>query len=375
VSSPFLTKITEAGVSIWLDDLSRERFETESTGSLQHLIRNRNIVGVTTNPAIFSQGITRSNLYNADLARYAKEGISAAEAIRRLTLSDVRRAAELFHSIHSDSDGVDGRISIEVDPELARASEATIAEGAELWQELNLPNILIKVPATIEGLVAIEELTRMGISVNVTLIFTAKRYDQVMDAYFNGLERRLAAGESIADIHSVASFFISRIDTEIDARLQSAVAPDLYPLLRGRAGIANALLAYERFATRIDSERWRKLVGHGARMQRPLWASTGVKDSAYPATLYVESLITAHSVNTMPEATLEAAAKLPSSLVIENVTAHSPRIDEAKSHLSTLMELGIDIDLVGGQLEEEGLEKFVTPWRSLHQKIDERLGS
>lgn len=375
MTSQSLTRFSDAGVSIWLDDLSRERFEGNVPGSLSELMLKRSVVGVTTNPAIFSHAITHSKLYRDDLKRYGKEGITAGEAIARLTISDVRRAAELFQPLFDETEGKDGRVSIEVDPELARDSKATIIQGRGIWEELDLANILIKVPATIEGLVAIEELTRLGVSVNVTLIFTATRYDQVIDAYFRGLERRLEEGQPIDKIHSVASFFVSRIDTEIDARLMASQSPDLVVSKRGRAGIANALVAYQLFHERFNSDRWLRLQAQGAQLQRPLWASTGVKDPIYPATLYVESLVTAHSVNTMPEATLEAVARLPQDHPIQQVIPSSPRIEEAKQHLLGLAELGIDIDLVGEKLELEGLEKFVTPWRALHQKVAEELRS
>jgi transaldolase len=375
VTSHYLSRISEAGVSIWLDDLSRERFESDRADSLVELMANRSVVGVTTNPAIFSQAISRSSLYRGDLARFAREGISAAEAIERLTISDVKRAAELFESTFRNSGGKDGRVSIEVDPQLARDTEATIDQSHHLWEELGLPNILIKVPATVEGLVAIEELTRMGISVNVTLIFTAHRYDRVIDAYFSGLERRLAEGGAIDQIHSVASFFVSRIDTEIDARLERALEPERFAMLRGRAGISNALLAYQLFHDRINTERWHRLQAHGAQLQRPLWASTGVKDPSYPATLYVESLITGDSVNTMPEVTLEATARLKDDHPIDMVKPSSSQIDRAKTHLSDLEEMGIEINQVGEKLESEGLEKFLTPWQALQQRISDEMKS
>ncbi len=367
-----LSRISEAGLSIWLDDLSRERFQ----GSLQEMIDTRHVVGVTTNPAIFSAAISRSDLYDHDLQALGRKGLSPAEAIRELTIGDVRNASHLFTPIFEKSQGVDGRISIEVDPELARETSATIEEGLSLWPEVNRPNVLIKVPATHEGLAAIEELTYQGISVNVTLIFTTSRYDLVIDSYFRGLERRLQEGLSIGEIHSVASFFVSRIDTEIDARLRSRSSDgeeNLFADLRGRAGVANALVAYRLFLDRFNSQRWKTLQNGGGNIQRPLWASTGVKDPAYSPTLYVESLVTKDSVNTMPEATLDAVTSLPSSHRIERLEENSPRFEEARNHLRSLAEIGIEIEAVGDQLEREGVEKFVTPWRTLHENVASRI--
>lgn len=367
-----LSRISRAGLSIWLDDLSRERFE----GSLQKMIETQHVVGVTTNPAIFSAAISRSDLYDRDLQSLGRKGLSPAQTIRELTIGDVRKASDLFTSIFEGSNGIDGRVSIEVDPELARETSATIEEGLSLWEEVNRPNILIKVPATREGLLAIEELTYRGISVNVTLIFTSARYDQVIDSYFRGLERRIAEGLSIKDIHSVASFFVSRIDTEIDSRLRSRSSDgeeEFLALLRGRAGIANALVAYRLFLARFESERWRILQGAGGNLQRPLWASTGVKDPAYAPTLYVESLVTKNSVNTMPEATLDAVSSLPMGHEVEIIDTNSSRFEEAERHLRSLAEVGIAIEEIGEQLEVEGVEKFVTPWRALHENVASRI--
>lgn len=369
-----LSRISAAGLSIWLDDLSRERFQ----GSLQSMIETRHVVGVTTNPAIFSAAISRSDLYDQDLQALGRKGLSPAAVIRDLTISDVRNASHHFASIFEKSAGVDGRISIEVDPELAHNASATIDEGLLLWQEVDRPNILIKVPATQEGLAAIEELTYLGISVNVTLIFTAARYEKVIDAYFLGLERRVTEGLSIKEIHSVASFFVSRIDTEIDARLRAMAESGESQLLidlRGRAGVANALIAYQLFLSRFASQRWKRLREAGGNLQRPLWASTGVKDPAYSPTLYVESLITKDSVNTMPEATLDAVASLPPEHGLDPIAGPTSRFAEAEEHLRTLAEIGIEIDAVGDQLEIEGVEKFVTPWRALHENVASRISS
>jgi transaldolase len=364
-----LSRIAQAGLSIWLDDLSRERFDPLAATSLQRLMQEKYVVGVTTNPAIFSAAISQSNLYHGELSDFARKGLSTEDAIRRLIVSDVQQASDLFINLFETSNGADGRVSIEVDPELARDADQTIDQGIALWNEVGRENVLIKVPATPEGLIAIEELTRRGISVNVTLIFTAQRYDLVIDAYLRGLERRIAAGESIDKIHSVASFFVSRIDTEIDARLKEGTEVNAFTQLCGRAGVANALVAYQLFHDRMKSERWQKLSQQGANLQRPLWASTGVKDPAYPATFYVESLVIENSVNTMPQATLDAVAKLAADHHFEVVSPSSQRIDEANEHLSRLKDFNIDINLVGEKLESEGLEKFIAPWRSLHEKV------
>lgn len=373
--SSLLRRISQEGLSIWLDDLSRERFNASSPGSLARLIEEREVVGVTTNPAIFSAAISGSELYNEDLIRLAKRGLSPGEVIRSLTIADVQRAAEIFLDIFKRSGGRDGRVSIEVDPELARNTIATIEEGVALWRDVDRPNLLVKVPATREGLPAITELTRRGISVNVTLIFTASRYDEVIDAFMEGLARRLEDGSGIEDIHSVASFFISRIDTEIDARLARLDDPSHLANLRGKAGIANALLAYQLFLDRFASKRWRDLSEAGAQLQRPLWASTGVKDPSLPASLYVESLITGDSVNTMPETTLNSVAALDPDHSIEPVRSGSPRFAQASEHIADLASLGVRIDEVGEQLEQEGLEKFITPWRTLHEKVEMKMRS
>ena len=361
--SQSLARISDAGLSIWLDDLSRERLN----GSLKDMIERMYVVGVTTNPAIFSAAISGSDLYRDDILALASRGLDEAAIVRALTTSDVRNACDLFADLYRRSDGVDGRVSIEVDPELARDSTRTIEEGLALWDEVKRENLLIKVPATKEGLIAIEELTARGISVNVTLIFTPQRYREVIDAYLAGLERRVARNEAIDRIHSVASFFVSRIDTEIDRRLKEETSAADYSLLRGKAGVANAINAYALFLESLKSERWQTLAQLGARLQRPLWASTGVKDPAYSPTLYVDRLVTPDSVNTMPEKTLHAAAQI--SDAIEVLETGSDRFQAAQEHISQLSEIGIEIEEIGQLLESEGLEKFVSPWRELHNEV------
>ena len=364
-----LSRVRATGVSIWLDDLSRERL----SGSLHDLIETRHVSGVTTNPAIFSAAIIGSGIYQEDLERMARAGLDAGSIIKELTISDVREAAKIFTRVFEESKGVDGRISIEVDPELARNAEETIVSGVALWEKVARENILIKVPATTEGLVAIEELTSRGISVNVTLIFTPDRYKEVISAYFNGLESRLKTGGRIDNIHSVASFFISRIDTEIDKRLRTLLTPHDFSNLRGKAAIANALIAYQVFQESLASTRWSALRDSGAQMQRPLWASTGVKDPDYPATLYVESLLTAFSVNTMPESTLQAVASLPVDYPLFEANADPDRYLLAEQHIERLKDFEIDINEIGMLLEDEGLEKFVSPWRELHSNVQKRM--
>lgn len=355
-----LAEITEAGTSLWLDDLSRERLN----GSLNQLIQEFQIRGVTTNPAIFSAAISGSDLYQSDIARYAREGLDVWQIVEELTTEDVRRACDLFHPIFNSSGERDGRVSIEVDPSLARDTEATIAQGLSLASKVGRPNLLIKVPATKEGLPAITRLTSSGISVNVTLIFSLSRYRQVIDAYMRGLEERVQRGESLSGIHSVASFFVSRVDTEVDARL-NALGDSGARRLRGKAAVANAVLAYRLFEEEMQTQRWRTLSGNGANLQRPLWASTGVKDPLYRPTLYVDTLIAPHTVNTMPEATLKASASLKS---IDGLSLRGSYSDSEKV-ISGLTDHGIDLEQVAIKLEEEGLKKFVDPWLALGETV------
>lgn len=355
-----LSELSEAGVSIWLDDLSRDRLQS---GSLQELIDNSSVVGVTTNPSIFSAAISGSTLYREDILALKAEGKSASEIVTELTTSDVRSACDLFMPTFLASDQIDGRVSIEVDPQLAYETSATVERGLYLAGLVNRPNLLIKVPATMEGLPAIEELTAQGICVNVTLIFSVERYQLVMDAYLRGLERRLGKGDSLKDIHSVASFFVSRIDAEIDKQLdtQSAGSP-----LRGAAAIANAQLAYEAFLTVIASERWKKLAAAGANFQRPLWASTGVKDKAYDSTRYVIELVAAHCVNTMPEGTLD---EVRSHGVVRGDTI-SEHFATAKKIFAELSEAGINFQAVVAHLEDDGVAKFEKAWLELLSNVE-----
>ena len=362
-----LAKISEAGVSVWLDDLSRERMVRGGKASyLPDLIDKDFVVGVTTNPAIFSAAIANSELYKSDVASLYGRGFGAEAIITELTTSDVRQACDLFLPVFERSEGVDGRVSIEVDPRLARDTDGTIKQARELWNLVGAPNVLIKVPATLEGLPAIRTLTAEGISVNVTIIFSVSRYQAVLEAFIAGLEDRLSKGLSLKEIHSVASFFISRVDTEIDGRLKDSA----HQSLRGRAALANARLAYKHFIDIEASERWRKLARSGGNIQRPLWASTGVKDPSYSATMYVLELVADKTVNTMPESTL-AAVRSSADFSGDTITG---KFEEASATLSDLAEIGIDIESVAEKLENEGIDKFIKPWIDLIDVVERAKG-
>ena len=354
-----LQAVSEAGVSIWLDDLSRDRLQS---GSLAKLIADSNVVGVTTNPSIFSAAIKGSALYKNDILALKAKGADTASIVNALTTSDVMAACELFAPTFAASKGVDGRVSIEVDPFLAHETEKTVEQGKSLWAQIARPNLLIKVPATLEGLPAVRQLTAAGISVNVTLIFSVERYELVMDAYLSGLEDRLAAGLPISDIHSVASFFVSRIDTEIDKRLDASSPGSA---LRGQSAIANAVLAYEAYLKVVASPRWAALVAKGAAEQRPLWASTGVKDKAYDSTRYVIELIAPHCVNTMPEGTLNEVRE-HGVVRGDTITAN---FEKSHAHFAALKEAGIDFNDVVAFLEKDGVKKFADAWQELLDNV------
>ena len=303
--NPNLAALSAAGVSVWLDDLSRDRLQS---GNLKELIDTRSVVGVTTNPSIFQAALTSGTAYDAQVGELAAAGADVDTTIRTVTTDDVREACDVLAPVFTASDGVDGRVSIEVDPRLAHDTAKTVSQAVELWKIVDRPNLLIKIPATLAGLPAITAVIAEGISVNVTLIFSVDRHRAVMDAYLAGLEAAAAAGHDLAKIHSVASFFVSRVDTEIDARLDKIGTPGALAL-RGKAGLANARLAYAAYQEVFEGgERFEALTSKGARVQRPLWASTGVKNPDYPDTLYVTELVAANTVNTMPEKTLEAVA-------------------------------------------------------------------
>ncbi|HEY3604141.1 MAG TPA: transaldolase, partial [Sporichthyaceae bacterium] len=303
-SNERLAKLSGAGVAVWLDDLSRARLQT---GALAAMVRDQYVVGVTTNPSIFQAAVSKSDLYDPQVADLAARGVSVDEAVRSITTADVRAACDVFRGAYDASDTVDGRVSVEVDPRFAKDTVATIAEARALWWAVDRPNLYIKIPATVEGLPAIAQCLSEGISVNVTLIFSLQRYRAVMDAFLDGMERAHRSGTALPTIGSVASFFVSRVDTEIDKRLDK-LGTQAAKALRGKAAVANARLAFEAYEEVFSSPRWQALAAAGAKVQRPLWASTGVKDPAYPDTMYVDDLVTAGVVNTMPEATMNAVA-------------------------------------------------------------------
>lgn len=350
-------RLAEAGVAIWLDDLSRDLVRG---GGLTRLVTERGVVGVTTNPTIFAAALAGGDAYDHQLRELAARGTGVEEAVETITTDDVREACDLLADVHRATGGQDGRVSIEVDPRLARDTQGTVETARRLWRTVDRPNLFIKIPATVEGLPAITAAIAEGISVNVTLIFSLDRYRAVVDAYLAGLEQARAAGRDLSEIESVASFFVSRVDTAVDAELDRIGTADAAEL-RGRAAVANARLAYRVHEETLGSERWRGLATAGARPQRPLWASTGVKDPAYRPTTYVDALVAPGTVNTMPGATLDAAAE---GAVVE-ATAVTSAYGAAEADLERLAAVGVDLDAVTDRLEEEGLAKFVTSWEEL----------
>ncbi|KOT94631.1 transaldolase [Streptomyces sp. NRRL F-4707] len=375
-----LRRLADQGVSVWLDDLSRRRIES---GNLAELIRTKNVVGVTTNPSIFqaaigstASGSPRSSAagsggeYEEQLADLATRGVTADEAVRMMTTADVRAAADVLRGVYDATGGRDGRVSIEVDPRLAHDTRATVAEAKQLAWLVDRPNVMIKIPATKAGLPAITEVVGAGISVNVTLIFSLERYREVMDAYLAGLETARAAGLDLAGVHSVASFFVSRVDSEIDKRL-TLLGTDEALGLRGKAALANARLAYEAYENVFAGDRFTALAGAGANPQRPLWASTGVKDPAFRDTLYVEELVAPGTVNTMPEATLDATAD-HGEVRGDTVTGGYA---QARADLAAVERLGVSYDEVVEQLEREGVAKFEAAWDDLLAAVTKSLDS
>ena len=353
--------ITDAGVSIWLDDLSRDRIRS---GALQQLISKRNVVGITTNPTIFATAMRSGDAYRHELERLARANISAADAVFELTTSDVRDACDVFRSVFDATDHVDGRVSIEVSPGVAHDTAGTVGEAMALARAVDRPNAFIKIPATQAGLGAITECIAQGISINVTLIFSLERFREVIDAYFSGLEQALAGGRDLSAIHSVASFFVSRVDVEIDRRL-NAVGTERAARLKGQAGIANARLAYQAFEEAQLSERAQALRASGANLQRPLWASTGVKNPHTRDTLYVEGLIAPNVVNTMPEKTLQATFDHGS---IRGNTI-SGTYEAARAHLDALDDVGVSYEDAMATLEAEGVKKFNASWDELLELV------
>ena len=361
-----LADLSAAGVSVWLDDLSRERLQT---GNLQSLIDTKSVVGVTTNPSIFQAALSKGDAYDDQIAELAERGADVDATIRTVTTDDVRNACDVFAKIYEQSDGVDGRVSIEVDPRLAHDTDKTILQAIELWKIVDRPNLLIKIPATEAGVPAIASVLAEGISVNVTLIFSVERYRLVMDAYLKGLEKAKEAGHDLSRIHSVASFFVSRVDTEIDKRLED-IGSDEALALRGKAGVANARLAYAAYEeVFLGGERFEKLRNDGARVQRPLWASTGVKNPDYSDTLYVTELVAPNTVNTMPEKTMDAVAD-HGVVTGDTVTGKGA---ESQEVFDALSGVGIDLTDVFLVLENEGVEKFEKSWQELIEATQDQL--
>ncbi|GAS94203.1 transaldolase [Mycolicibacterium canariasense] len=363
--NPNLAALSAAGVSVWLDDLSRDRLQT---GNLQNLIDTRSVVGVTTNPSIFQAALSKGDAYDGQIKELAERGADVDATIRTVTTDDVRNACDLFAKTYEASGGVDGRVSIEVDPRLAHDTDKTILQAIELWKIVDRPNLLIKIPATLAGLPAITAVIAEGISVNVTLIFSVERHRAVMDAYLEGLAKAKEAGHDLSKIHSVASFFVSRVDTEIDARLDKLGSAEALAL-RGQAGVANARLAYAAYEEVFGGERFATLKESGARVQRPLWASTGVKNPDYSDTLYVTELVAANTVNTMPEKTLEAVAD-HGVITGDTVTGTA---EAAQQVFDKLSDIGIDLTDVFLVLENEGVDKFEKSWGELLEATQGQL--
>ena len=351
---------------MWLDDISRDRLRT---GNLQSLMDDFHVVGVTSNPTIFAKALSTGSSYDGQIADLKIRGVSVDEAARLITTYDIRWACDVLRPAYDASNGIDGRVSIEVDPRLARETEKTIAEARALWWMVDRPNLFIKIPATREGLPAITQAISEGISVNVTLIFSLERHAEVIDAYMAGLEQAKAAGHDLSKIASVASFFVSRVDTEVDARLDKLGTPEA-EALRGTAAIANARLAYELFEQKCAEERWLALAASGANVQRPLWASTSTKDPSFPDTMYVVELVVADTVNTMPEATIKATADHGQ---LRGDTVHGT-YDASRKVFADLEKLGISYDDVVQVLEEEGVAKFATSWNELLDTIRTKMG-
>jgi transaldolase len=360
-----LGELTQAGVSVWLDDISRERLRT---GNLASLIRDFHVRGVTSNPTIFANALAKGDAYDEQIKDLAIRKVAVDEASRMITTYDIRWAADVLRPVYDESAGVDGRVSIEVDPRLARDTAPTIAEAKQLWWLVDRPNMYIKIPATAEGIPAITATLAEGISVNVTLIFSLERYAEVIDAFMAGLEQAAANGHDITTIGSVASFFVSRVDTEVDKRLTKIGTPEALAL-KGKAAIANARLAYELYEQKLATERWKALAAKGAKVQRPLWASTSTKDPAYPDTMYVVELVTADTVNTMPEATLHATEDHG---VLRGDTIHGT-YEESRALFASLEALGIGYDDVVKVLEDEGVSKFEASWTEMLASIKNEL--
>jgi transaldolase len=363
-----LAQLTEAGVAVWLDDISRERL---STGNLEMLMKDLHVRGVTSNPTIFAKAISSGSGYEDQIADLALRGVSVGEASRAITTYDIRWACDVLRPVYDETNGVDGRVSLEVDPRIANDSTGkTFAEAKALWWMVDRPNLFIKIPATEAGLPAITQSLADGISVNVTLIFSLQRYGQVIDAFMAGLEAAAAAGRDLSKIASVASFFVSRVDTEVDERLDKIGTPEA-EALRGKAALANARLAYELYEQRFATSRWSALSARGARVQRPLWASTSVKDPSFADTMYVVELVAPDTVNTMPEATLHATQ---AHGTLRGDTIHGT-YDESRKVFEQLEGLGIGYDDVVTVLEQQGVQKFEASWNELLETIKTEMAA
>ena len=360
-----LAELSAQGVSIWLDDLNRPLI---TSGGLQKLVDTSSVVGVTTNPSIFAAALSQGDAYDDQIKALAAEGRTVDETAFALTTEDVRIACDIMLPVYEATDGQDGRVSIEVEPRLAHDTAKTLERAQELYAAVGRPNAYIKIPATVEGLPAISQTLTEGISVNVTLIFSLDRYRGVMNAFLTGLEQAREAGKDLSQIHSVASFFVSRVDTEIDKRLD-ALGTDEATALKGKAGVANARLAYHAYEEVFSTPRWANLEAEGAHKQRPLWASTGVKDPAYKDTMYVVDLVAPNTVNTMPTKTMLAVAD-HGEIAGDQVTGH---YDEARNLLDALERLGIPYADVTAVLEREGIEKFDASWAQLLSDVQTEL--
>jgi transaldolase len=360
-----LDRLTQAGVSIWLDDMNRVRL---ATGTLESLVHERHVTGMTSNPTIFHKAISGSDVYDEQLRDLARRRVHVGEALRAITTYDVRWACDVLRPVYDATGHTDGRVSIEVDPRIAHDTDAQIAEARALWWLVDRPNMFVKIPATREGLPAISRCLAEGISINVTLIFALDRYDAVMTAFLDGIEAAHAAGHDVTGIRSVASFFVSRVDTEVDERLDKLGTGEAQ-VMRGKAALANARIAYEHYERMLSGGRWQALAAAGAQPQRPLWASTSTKDPAYDDTMYVADLVAPGVVNTMPEGTLEAVLDHG---VIEPDTIRGS-YGQAHATLDRLQSLGVDYGDVVQTLEDEGIEKFTASWTELEREVDTQL--
>jgi transaldolase len=367
-----LEELTRLGQSIWLDYIGRDIL---TNGDMARMIRDQSVRGVTSNPAIFEKAITGSDLYDDQLSGLVEHGGTAEEAFEALAIQDIRAAADLFRPLYDRTDGGDGFVSLEVSPTLAEDTEGTIEDARRLWKAVDRPNVMIKVPGTEAGAPAVETLLTEGINVNITLLFSLEGHERVMEAYLRAMEKRLDAGQPVERVASVASYFVSRVDTAVDLQLEerakaagSEEERKRILALRGKAAIANAKMAYQRFREIFDSERFERLRAKGARVQRPLWASTSTKNPEYRDVMYVEQLIGPDTVNTMPRATMEAFADHG---VVERTVDRD--LDAARAELHALKEAGIDLDRVTRDLQVEGVEKFVTPYNGMLERIEEKL--